>query len=559
MINNGVPYLRVLARAEDGSGAGDWAEAARLWVQVVTNNPVNGNYWARLAEARFENKDYAAAAVAYEKARDLGVQRQESFDETPSEIAYRIACCHAGLGDREQAVDALERALAAGFRDLDRARADDCWEFVRAEQRVRDLLGIVEASDLSRDEGWRIDLWFMAREVKRLAYAPFGEISEADFDRRVAELVDQVPVLSDAQIIVGMMKLVRFCGDGHAFVRPAKADQDLQRALPVDFYDFAEGTFVIAAAPEYRRLIGAQLEKVGAHDLAEVQAALDSVISRDNDLRVRFVVPRWLVWTPMLHALGLIDDPDQAVLTVRLRDGSHEVVTVPAVPSELNPTKPYPVDWIALADELAELSDPAEPLPLYLRNRELPYWFDYLPGEDVVYFQFNAVVNHPAESFAAFCDRLFGFIEARRPGRLVIDLRWNGGGNTALVGALLHHLIGCPTVKRRGALFVVIGRQTFSAAQNTATYLERETAAVFVGEPTGSRPNFIGETIPFELPVSGVVVNVADLYWQTSWPSDHRTWIAPQIYAPPTFEAFSRNQDPAMDAILTGHEQLPGI
>ena len=543
MVDNGVTNLRILARAEDCSGAGDWAEAARLWEQVVTSNPVNGNFWARLAAAHFESKDYAAAAAAYEKAWELGVQRQETFDETPSEIAYRIACCHAGLGDRDQAVDALERALDAGFRELDRARADECWEFVRTEQRIRDLLGIVETSGLSRVEGWRIDLRFMAREVKRLAYAPFGEISEADFDRRVAELVDQIPVLSDAQLIVGMMKLVRYCGDGHAFVRPAKEDQLLLRALPLDFYDFAEGTFIIAAAPEYRRLIGAQLEKVGAHDLADVQAALDPVISRDNDLRVRFVVPRWLVWTPMLHALGLIDEPDQAVLTLRLRDGSHEVVTVRAVPSEPNPTKPYPANWTALPDDLPE------PLPLYLRDRELPYWFDYLPGDDLVYFQFNAVQNHPAESFAAFCDRLFGFIADRRPSRLVIDLRWNGGGNTALVSSLLHHLISCPTVNRRGALFVIIGRQTFSAAQNTATYLERETAAVFVGEPTGSRPNFIGETIPFELPVSRVVVNVADLYWQTSWPSDHRTWIAPQIYAPPTFEAFSRNQDPAMDAI----------
>jgi len=49
-----------------------------------------------------------------------------------------------------------------------------------------------------------------------------------------------------------------------------------------------------------------------------------------------------------------------------------------------------------------------------------------------------------------------------------------------------------------------------------------------------------------------------DLFWQTSWPEDHRTWIAPDIYAPPTFEAFRRNDDPAMDAILALREHLPG-
>jgi hypothetical protein len=201
---------------------------------------------------------------------------------------------------------------------------------------------------------------------------------------------------------------------------------------------------------------------------------------------------------------------------------------------------------------------PGHPRPLHLRHRDLPYWFEYLPASDLVYFQYNAVLDHPAEPFAAFCDRLFGFIQQRRPARLVIDMRWNGGGNTFLARPLLHHLIACPAINRRGALFVIIGRLTFSAAQNTATAIDRETNAIFVGEPTGSRPNFIGEVIEFELPYSKVRANAADLFWQTSWPWDHRTWIAPDIYAPPTFEAFSRNEDPAMDAILAVGEHFPG-
>lgn len=46
---------------------------------------------------------------------------------------------------------------------------------------------------------------------------------------------------------------------------------------------------------------------------------------------------------------------------------------------------------------------------------------------------------------------------------------------------------------------------------------------------------------------SQLQVNIGDLYWQTSWPLDCRSAIAPHIYAPPTFAA---NRDPAMEAIL---------
>ncbi|MEV4137150.1 hypothetical protein AB0J72_33880 [Dactylosporangium sp. NPDC049742] len=73
---------------------------------------------------------------------------------------------------------------------------------------------------------------------------------------------------------------------------------------------------------------------------------------------------------------------------------------------------------------------------------------------------------------------------------------------------------------------------------------------MFVGEPSGSSPNFVGETVPFRLSYNGIQANVSDLYWQTSWPLDHRTAIAPDIYAPPTFAAYRANTDPAMDAIL---------
>ncbi|MEA2173175.1 MAG: hypothetical protein QOD00_767 [Blastocatellia bacterium] len=66
--------------------------------------------------------------------------------------------------------------------------------------------------------------------------------------------------------------------------------------------------------------------------------------------------------------------------------------------------------------------------------------------------------------------------------------------------------------------------------------------------------NFVGEETVFTLPYSKILANVSDLYWQSSWPSDHRTWIAPQIYTPPSFEMYRQNRDPAMEAIMAYSE-----
>ena len=67
-------FLGVVARAEMRSASGDWTEAATLWAQVTAGNPVNGDYWAHLAEAQFASKDYTAARQAYEKVLELGVR-----------------------------------------------------------------------------------------------------------------------------------------------------------------------------------------------------------------------------------------------------------------------------------------------------------------------------------------------------------------------------------------------------------------------------------------------------------------------------------------------------
>ena len=47
-----------------------------------------------------------------------------------------------------------------------------------------------------------------------------------------------------------------------------------------------------------------------------------------------------------------------------------------------------------------------------------------------------------------------------------------------------------------------------------------------------------------------MIVNVSDLFWQSSWPFDKRNWIAPFLYTPPSFEFFRSNRDPAMEAVM---------
>ncbi len=423
------------------------------------------------------------------------------------------------------------------------------------DPRFRALVGLVDTGALSREEGWSADLDLLVREVKRKGYAPFRHVTEAEFDGAVSRLRAAISTYDDVQLYVEMKKLITLVGDGHSNVSPPDDNLPLQYTLPLQFSWFEEGLFVVAAAEQHADLFGAAVTHFDGHALPELVEGLKPTISRDNEQWLKQIVPYRLRELPILHALGLIEQPRQTVLTLRLRAGSTLQATLSADLDQASGVLwnafQVPANWRWLPANLDT------PLPHYLKHTGVTYWFESLSDGRTVYAQFNRVRDDPAESLADFTQRLFAQIESTGAERLVVDLRWNNGGNTFLMLPLVYGLIGS-RLNRRGALYVIIGRRTFSAAQNTATLIEQHTNAIFVGEPTGGRPNSIGEESPIQLPYSRIWLNVSDLYWHTSWPTDSRTWIAPLIYTPPTFAAYLENRDLALEAILNHREHLPG-
>lgn len=551
-MTEATSFLRTLAQAEDATGQERWADAARFWTQVVESNPVDGRFWLQLADARIHEHKFQGAIKPLEQVLAL---RQEF----PPDTMVRLAGCHARLGDDSAALDWLDHAIAGGYRDLAGLERNDDFAALRHVPRFRDLVGLVDDSrDMSRDDAWRFDLRFAAREIKRRAYAPFGELSEPEFDAAIDRIDHAIPGLTDHQVIIELMKLVRRLNDGHARVRPPKDREDLQGAVPLEFFLFEEGLFVTTAAPEHEALLGAEVLTIGDHDLDAVIAAFEPVIARDNENHqwFRAGLPPFLREPSVLHALGLIPEPDRIPYTVRTMSGDIQPITIEVDATDpawkLRETFPSLDGWRFLPETL-----PAG-MPLHLRNAHLPFWFQVLPETRTLYFQFNQVRDAATESLAEVGERILAVIDAGNVEKLVIDMRWNGGGNTFKEMPLLRQIIANRQVNRWGALFVIIGRGTFSAAQNGVNFLSHHSEAIFAGEPTGSSPTFIGETSYFELPHSRTVMNISDLRWVGTWPDDCRIWLPPTLYAPPTFALYRQNRDPAMEAIDAYGEHFPG-
>lgn len=133
---------------------------------------------------------------------------------------------------------------------------------------------------------------------------------------------------------------------------------------------------------------------------------------------------------------------------------------------------------------------------------------------------------------------------------MVLDLRFARGGNKNLARPLIHGLLARPHLNRRGSLFTLVARETFSAGMMVALLLEEHSNTLFLGEPTGASPNFASETRGISLPNSGLIASVAEWYWVNSVPWDTRTSLEPDLAAPLTLEDYRTGRDPALELIL---------
>ena len=536
-------FLETLRQARAKAEARQWKEAAALWEQVVQANPVNPYFWSSLGSARYLAADYMGAVAAYQRAMELGAPAAG-----PDVGAYRIASSYALAGQKELALQWLGRALAMGYPSLEGAKTDDALKSLRDDPRFKKLLGLEDISKLSRDEAWRYDLAALTGEVRRKGFIIKRTVTLEQFEAKARALHDAIPKLTDWQVVFELMKLMVFLGDGHTALWDIGDNQFFGAAVPLQFYWFEEGPFIISADPKYKDLLGAQVLEIDGRQPAEVLAAITPYVNtdRNNSLAIRQGTSYKMRNAAMLHALGLTKSGDSMTLTVRDIAGKTRKALVAAdktFPDIWN-IKPNPPSWVNFASTLPTV-------PLYLRSMEKRYWFEYLPERKTVYFAFNSVRNDEKEPMAQFVARLFAFIEGHEVDKLLIDMRWNNGGDTSVGQPLLRELLANKLINQPGKLFVIIGRRTYSAAQNMATYFERYTNAVFVGEPTGSSPNFVGEEDPVVLPYSKLMANVSHLFWQSSGPRDQRVWLAPTIYVPPTWADFHTGRDAALDAVLS--------
>jgi len=402
------------------------------------------------------------------------------------------------------------------------------------------------AGRLSADQ-WRQDLQVLDETIRTVHKFPFHTVSESDYSQMVKTLHDNIPTLSDQEIIVEMACIVAAVNDGHTHLNGWHRNAAWGfHSYPIALYWFSDGLYVRQAHPDYAELVGAKVVRIGNHSAAEAQERIERVVAADNASGELAGGPSYLISPEVMQVLGIVDAGDHTPYLLEKDGRSWKPEIKPLAGSWPGWTRGFiSANWVDAKDTCEA------PVPLWRRHVDQTFWFEYLPNEKLLYVQQNQVRDAQNESLASFYARVWDTFEKNDVETLVLDVRLNGGGNNYLNKPALTLMVRADESART---FTIIGRETFSACQNLVNELSRWTNTVFVGEPTAERVNFYGDTRSTELPNSGLNVRASWLWWQNMDPRDTRDALYPDLAADLSFADYANNRDPAMSAIRSAKE-----
>lgn len=347
----------------------------------------------------------------------------------------------------------------------------------------------------------------------------FNTVDEDSADSHVQDLLGKADGMDPVEFYYAASSVAALAHDSHTSVSLSYDLLPSLSYLPVIFDVFGGEAVVVVSDEDYSSLLDRKVSKICGLDLDEILHRASAFVSSDNDVHLLGQLKdNHLVFREFYEVIGAIGEDEDVVLT--LDDGSTVILTtqsyeeyatspkvslMKALPPTLNTSSHY--NAMACADSNAVV---------------------------VNYNMCAEMEGYPMESFAS------DFLDVCRQngyGKIIIDLRYNPGGDSTVIKPLLDVLeeyrsqSGCE-------LFVLIGEDTFSSAVLNALELKAMGASL-VGRPTGGSASHYGE-IQFSILANSHLT----FSWSTEYfPGPYEGSLLPDIEVERNVEDYANGVD----------------
>lgn len=403
---------------------------------------------------------------------------------------------------------------------------------------------------------WESDINFLKQMLPQKHINIFFSTSERDFHKKLEEIKAGLPEMNDLQVAIKIQQVIASMGDSHTnsgWVKFLSRDKKLN----VRTYWFKEGLYITSAITRDSVLLGKRVLKIGGVDIGDIINDLKTMFVDENKSLTKHLIPYYLTFGQLLNYFGCKLE----------KDGYFEFEVV----DETN----------KIFKHLVKLGVKGKVLHYNIASNQLlngsKDWFveKYNERDGVYFLQYNRcdskdlaikfsrpqLVIDRSPSFNEFKQKVLKTISERNIKKFIFDMRYNVGGSSTQGTEFIKEISKIKEVNKKGKLFVLIGRKTFSSAILNTLDFKKKTKAIAVGEETGGKASHFGEIRSFRLPNSGLKITYSTKYFYCNrrnrikvyrsrkginTKKDKRKSIIPDNTVELSFEDFKKNSDPVL-------------
>lgn len=388
---------------------------------------------------------------------------------------------------------------------------------------------------------WQRDLDSLAAWLPQKHFNLFMYRDKKSFYEGIDRLKDEAPSHTSTEMVLKIQQFLVKFGDAHTGANyPQKMSPN--RIYPLGLDCYGSDYYVTTTYKRYSALLGSRIVSINGHPMADVEKKFSTLVVADSRASIMNTVPKIMAFAQIHEFLGIASG--DSITIAYDKNGTKGRITVRAV--GINPS--------------AMVNIRPSKYAMHIENSNTLFTDTYLPDDKIYYVQYNKCWNRELEerygsresaaqmpSFVELEQRMAKTLEEKDVKKLVFDLRYNSGGNSAPFTELVKKLAAKLKDRSDIRCYAVVGRATYSSGILNSLDLKNYLGATFVGEQTAGCPNHLGEIRSFDLPTSGLEITFSTKYFAQKDIKDGP--LRPDVVKEPAYEDFLRGTDPVLEWI----------
>ena len=343
----------------------------------------------------------------------------------------------------------------------------------------------------------------------------YNTTEKATCDEIFTNLSKDIESTDDGEYYFTLSSYLALSNDSHtSLYAPNLALSFKYFALQLNFIE--DEVYVVSGISELSDYMAKQVIGINGYSIDKILKKATKVVPHDNEVYLKLWLNNQLNNTSFLSFIGIMDDQNEDV-TLTFSDNSTLTLT--------------PMMILELRSH--SLISAVKGYSKYIYQG---YYLAQNIDNKTLLISYNTCSEDPNYPIKNFINDVKTMLKKTKYEKIIVDLRYNGGGNSALFEPVIKLL-----KKQKCEKYCLIGEQTFSSAILNAVSLKDDASFILVGSPTGGSINHYGEVKSFILSESNWEVYYSTKYFKLS--NKYEGSIKPDVQIKKDITSFIEGRD----------------